>query len=139
MEQPKDCIGYAGVVIPEANFYQGLYIVDRPHLHAAISRGQFAMNAVGFEPDAKEGPWSAIMCETAQNGDESVLAVAALAVSRYYGSRFFIVHGEADGSGFKTLISKLSVSSVNEARAAIEHDSEVLMIKRNLLKLMGMG
>lgn len=143
-------VGYLGVVIPDADFWQGYFIDDAfaKYASAAIDtmRGDERMSKGGTVlaplvdiPDADQplvGNLCSIMVDTVLNHDDdlSYIGLCGYAIRQLIGQNYFFIEGRQDDNGVFSTIHILTTSSIEEAREAIGSSPQVTKIKMRMLR-----
>lgn len=136
MIKPKHTVGYAGVVFPKTNFWQGFFIIDTPQAQAAADDVVMTSQSVnGTNFDLIEGVIHATLCEAVRLKNEPLVGASALALRNITNKNFFWVKGIDEG-GWHTTLFDLKARSVEAARDEINNLPLVSLIKTKLITSM---
>lgn len=145
-------IGYFGVLIPEYNFWQGVYLDDAAAevgdqflANARLAKQQFPESgrvdrpAPGVKPEDQTifGSLCAVMVHGALKSAELQVGGAAWAIYKMTGHKFFLVRGKrVSTGGFETQYEQMPffVTNADTARDFINSRPEVGIMKVHTLK-----
>lgn len=144
-------LGYGAVIVPQAMFWQGFFIIEHPKVRDTARRflhnARVAFNVPGTKqggvlramPGVRDseqqvlGAMCASLVECALKESEAGVGSCALALRDMIKSDYFVVIGNKSAGGIHTKIETLDVQNVDEARRMIESHPEILSIKTKLL------
>lgn len=143
MSDDPNILGYCGVIVPVAKFWQG-YFLDRrllPHAQDIMARlrahptwGVRTLTALpGTDEQELVGALCAVLVESALTDDRQFVGACAVALSLVMDNPYFLVVGDRRAEGTQTTFERLDVSSIDEARALIDSDPRVAALKQALL------
>jgi len=150
MHDPKNIIGYFGVIIPKKRFWQGFFLSNHglDDAQKSVSMIKKKVGGVYMPPSAvitpidgvseENQPWvgamSSTLVELAQNPNEPKILSMAQSLHLITGFTHFYIIADIDRFGTHTEIINLDDAKTADAvRNAIENHPEVLKIKRILL------
>lgn len=127
-------IGYFAVIMPEMDFWQGVYLITNPKLEDAARRlirlsSQDSLIG-GYDII---GTLQASLTDCVMRRDEERIPVIALALSNCSDTNYFVIKGNKLINGsMRTEMIDLFANSVEDAREQIMELPEVLRIARKI-------
>lgn len=142
-------VGYLGVVIPDADFFQGYFIDDAYAENAShtiatmrgdetMSRGGTTLTPIDDVPEADQpligNLCSIIVDSVVKPNDNLFIGSCGYAIRQLIGRDYFFIEGRPDEKGIFSTINIVVANSIEEARAIIQSSPQVVKIKLRILR-----
>lgn len=139
LKNENKIVGYVGIILPDADFYQGYFLLAGEELdaRAVIARQQTAAISKehGLNKGKPLGAMQGAVCELAAMGDkgEGGLAVFLRAISIEVDKTYYLITGNREAEGWRTDMTTWDdVEDAEHARLLLETHPLTVMIQKRL-------
>lgn len=130
---PADTIGWCAVILPDADQYQGFYILRTDEAKAVAKDLVAVAWAISETKEAAAlGALQAVLVEGSMTGREDLVGGAALALVDALARPYFVIVAHAEAAGIRTEMLPLDANDTQSARDAFEGLPVVGEIKQRI-------